>query len=120
MNRQFKKSQANLQACYLKLFYGKRLDVCNGNGCLAFFQSCGKCRKKISVGDICVNAPLLGSEAMWHPNCFECSTCNELLINLVYCQKEGDIYCVRHHAEQIKSRCVMCDEVCALFYYLID
>lgn len=47
----------------------------------------------------------------WHPACFACSTCNELLVDLIYFYHDGKIHCGRHHAELLKPRCSACDEV---------
>lgn len=47
----------------------------------------------------------------WHPACFVCSMCNELLVDLIYFYQDGKIYCGRHHAERLKPRCTACDEV---------
>lgn len=52
-----------------------------------------------------------GNEACWHPGCFQCTTCTELLVDLVYFYQEGRVYCGRHHAELLKPRCSACDEV---------
>lgn len=51
------------------------------------------------------------AEECWHPGCFSCHHCNELLIDLIYFVHESKIYCGRHHAELIKPRCAGCDEV---------
>lgn len=55
---------------------------------------------------------------LWHPDCFECSECNNLLIDLTYCVHDDKLYCERHYAEQLKPRCAACDEVSiVLFIY---
>lgn len=43
-----------------------------------------------------------------------CSTCRELLVDLIYFYHAGKVYCGRHHAEHLRPRCQACDEVCAL------
>lgn len=48
---------------------------------------------------------------LWHPKCFTCSTCDELLVDLTYCIHDDKIYCERHYAELLKPRCNACDEV---------
>lgn len=48
---------------------------------------------------------------VFHPQCFTCETCDELLIDLTYCVNEEKIYCERHYAELLKPRCSACDEV---------
>lgn len=47
----------------------------------------------------------------WHPSCFNCTTCDELLVDLTYCVHDDKIYCERHYAEELKPRCNACDEV---------
>lgn len=70
-----------------------------------------QCNEKIPGGDMALFAPRAGSEHCWHPSCFCCSTCNELLIDLIYFYHNGRIYCGRHHAELLKPRCSACDQV---------
>ena len=52
-----------------------------------------------------------GVNRTWHPACFVCSVCKELLVDLIYFYKDGKLFCGRHHAETIKPRCSSCDEV---------
>ena len=66
----------------------------------------------ISGGEIAVFASRCGTERFWHPACFVCMTCEELLVDLIYFYRDGQLYCGRHHAELIKPRCAACDEVC--------
>ncbi|KAJ8382825.1 hypothetical protein SKAU_G00036030 [Synaphobranchus kaupii] len=40
-----------------------------------------------------------------------CSTCGELLVDLIYFYQDGKIHCGRHHAELLKPRCSACDEI---------
>lgn len=47
----------------------------------------------------------------FHPTCFTCETCEELLVDLTYCVNEDKVYCERHYAELLKPRCSACDEV---------
>lgn len=56
-------------------------------------------------------APKFREQMMWHPKCFNCSACDELLVDLTYCVHEDKIYCERHYAEMLKPRCNACDEV---------
>lgn len=62
------------------------------------------------VQGICVSAPRMG-KMVWHPACFKCHKCDDLLVDLAYCAYEGDIYCERDYAELLKPRCAACDEV---------
>lgn len=70
-----------------------------------------QCSESLSSGDIGVFASRAGPNTVWHPACFACCVCRELLVDLIYFFKEGRLYCGRHHAETIKPRCSACDEV---------
>lgn len=70
-----------------------------------------QCDNCISAGDIGVFAPRLGPNVSWHPGCFVCCICTELLVDLIYFHKDSRLYCGRHHAETLKPRCSACDEV---------
>ena len=63
------------------------------------------------VGEVAVFASRAGEEKCWHPGCFVCCVCNNLLVDLIYFFKDGNIYCGRHYAECYKPRCAACDEV---------
>ena len=52
-----------------------------------------------------------GEDKCWHPGCFACVVCNNILVDLIYFYKDGGIYCGRHYAELFKPRCAACDEV---------
>lgn len=54
----------------------------------------------------------------WHSACFRCSVCDELLVDLVYCMKNNNLFCVRHYDETVKPRCVACDEVSQFIYFI--
>ena len=56
-------------------------------------------------------AARVGHGMCWHPHCFVCSVCDELLVDLIYFHQDGKILCGRHHAERLKPRCSACDEV---------
>ncbi|XP_031566132.1 testin-like isoform X2 [Actinia tenebrosa] len=72
---------------------------------------CHRCGKGMANGEIAVFASRAGEEKCWHPGCFVCCMCNNLLVDLIYFYKEGNIYCGRHYAEQFKPRCAACDEL---------
>ncbi|KAM7357479.1 prickle planar cell polarity protein 3-like isoform 1-T1 [Cochliomyia hominivorax] len=74
-------------------------------------EHCAHCDGEINVGDMVVAAPKFVESVMWHPRCFTCNTCNELLVDLTYCVHEDKIYCERHYAELLKPRCAGCDEL---------
>ncbi|MCP9260123.1 Protein prickle [Dirofilaria immitis] len=72
---------------------------------------CKKCRGVLERNEMAIIAPKLGESNGWHPACFTCATCEQLLIDLTYCVKDGTIYCERHYAELHKPRCNACDEL---------
>ena len=72
---------------------------------------CFQCKAVIGGGEIAVFASRVGHSQCWHPGCFVCMTCEELLVDLIYFYYEGQLYCGRHHAELLKPRCAACDEV---------
>ncbi|XP_048111095.1 prickle-like protein 2b [Alosa alosa] len=72
---------------------------------------CEQCGGQITGGDIAVFASRAGHGVCWHPRCFVCSMCDELLVDLIYFHQDGKIYCGRHHAERLKPRCSACDEI---------
>lgn len=72
---------------------------------------CCKCQQMISGGSMAVFASRAGHDKIWHPACFTCMTCDELLVDLIYFFKDEFLYCGRHHAELIKPRCGACDEI---------
>ncbi|XP_062282903.1 prickle-like protein 2 isoform X1 [Scomber scombrus] len=72
---------------------------------------CQQCGRQICGGDIAVFANRAGNSSCWHPQCFQCASCMELLVDLIYFYQEGQIYCGRHHAERLKPRCQACDEI---------
>ncbi len=43
-------------------------------------SKCSKCKEDLPVGSLAVVAPRVGLDAAWHPSCFTCSTCDELLV----------------------------------------
>ncbi|XP_063302996.1 prickle-like protein 1 [Pelobates fuscus] len=72
---------------------------------------CEQCGGKINGGEIAIFVSRAGPGVCWHPSCFACSTCNELLVDLIYFYQDGKIHCGRHHAELLKPRCSACDEI---------
>uniref|UniRef100_A0A3Q2D852 Prickle homolog 3 n=1 Tax=Cyprinodon variegatus TaxID=28743 RepID=A0A3Q2D852_CYPVA len=72
---------------------------------------CQQCGRQICGGDIAVFASRAGHGSCWHPQCFQCSSCSELLVDLIYFFQDGQIFCGRHHAERLKPRCQACDEI---------
>ncbi|KOB72188.1 Uncharacterized protein OBRU01_08919 [Operophtera brumata] len=80
---------------------------------------CTGCTKSIRNGSVTVQAPRIGEDAYYHPSCFSCAECDELLVELAYCALDGRLYCVRHYAERLKPRCHACDEV-RVYYCVTD
>ncbi|KAG7252440.1 hypothetical protein CRUP_000088 [Coryphaenoides rupestris] len=70
----------------------------------------GSCGGQINGGEIVVFAARTGHSQCWHPQCFVCNMCEELLVDLIYFHQDGKIFCGRHHAERLKPRCCACDE----------
>uniref|UniRef100_A0AAF5D9R8 LIM zinc-binding domain-containing protein n=1 Tax=Strongyloides stercoralis TaxID=6248 RepID=A0AAF5D9R8_STRER len=87
------------------------LDIGYVDAKLSKSSVCSKCNGIMEKGDLAVIAPKLGEQNTWHPACFTCKTCDQLLIDLTYCVRENSIYCERHYAELHKPRCSACDEV---------
>ena len=69
------------------------------------------------IGEVAIFAEKAGKDKCWHPNCFVCDTCEELLVDLIYFFKDGKIFCGRHYGELTRVRCAACDEVrkCSTF-----
>ena len=83
---------------------------------IPFLKECKSCHKDIEIETACVVAFNLGEEAFWHPACFQCYKCRELLMNLIFFHYDGQIYCGRHYAENVKPRCAACDEVSSVLF----
>uniref|UniRef100_UPI00358EAA53 prickle planar cell polarity protein 3-like isoform X2 n=1 Tax=Myxine glutinosa TaxID=7769 RepID=UPI00358EAA53 len=73
---------------------------------------CRQCGGWISGGSVVVLAARAGHDAAWHPACFVCQSCRELLVDLVCFHGDGGgLFCGRHHAERLRPRCAACDEL---------
>ncbi|KAF4516962.1 hypothetical protein B566_EDAN005563 [Ephemera danica] len=73
---------------------------------------CRHCSLPAAPGDVVVTADRAGPGAFWHPACFVCSTCKELLVDLIYFHKDDKLFCGRHFAEEVNiPRCAACDEL---------
>lgn len=74
-------------------------------------HECEKCHEDIRIGDVIVIAEK-AKNAFWHPGCFVCSVCDELLVDLVYFYYKNKLYCGRDLAAFLGiPRCFACDEV---------
>lgn len=78
------------------------------------FQSCYCCQLIMKEGDPAIYAERAGYDKLWHPACFVCSSCHELLVDMIYFWKNGKLYCGRHYCDSEKPRCAGCDEVYSL------
>ncbi|KAM9328710.1 prickle-like protein 1 isoform 1-T2 [Pholidichthys leucotaenia] len=72
---------------------------------------CENCCGDIKGGEMAIFASRAGPGPCWHPACFVCATCQELLVDLIYFYQNGKLLCGRHHAELLKPRCSSCDEI---------
>lgn len=81
------------------------------NLAITSFQSCYRCKLNMKEGDPAVYAERAGYDKLWHPACFVCCTCSELLVDMIYFWKNGNLYCGRHYCDSEKPRCAGCDEV---------
>nr|CAD7425774.1 unnamed protein product [Timema monikensis] len=73
---------------------------------------CQECAQPVHSGEVAVFAERAGENAMWHPQCFTCHTCKELLVDLVYFFYKSNVYCGRHFADLLNiPRCFACDEL---------
>ncbi|XP_051176204.1 protein prickle-like isoform X2 [Leptopilina boulardi] len=100
----------------LRVFAGQRKREALGRGQAsqvdrAHGSGCRECGRAIASGEIAVIATRTGPAALWHPACFVCCVCRQLLVDLIYFWRDGRLYCGRHHAETLKPRCCACDEI---------
>ncbi|XP_014243586.1 protein prickle-like isoform X1 [Cimex lectularius] len=98
----------------LKLFSAERKRDALGRGVakqLIAPLTCAQCKEVVASGEMCVQAARAGPDSCWHPACFVCSVCEELLVDLIYFYQKGKMYCGRHYAETLKPRCSSCDEI---------
>uniref|UniRef100_A0A158P9V9 Testin n=1 Tax=Angiostrongylus cantonensis TaxID=6313 RepID=A0A158P9V9_ANGCA len=72
---------------------------------------CKSCAATIPVGDVGIKTDHGSKGEMWHPNCFRCAECNQLLVDMLYFHFQGKYYCGRHFADQQYPRCAGCDEL---------
>ncbi|XP_071957069.1 prickle planar cell polarity protein 3-B-like [Antedon mediterranea] len=74
-------------------------------------KPCSRCGKDVEAGEIGLYVDGKQEEECWHPACFTCTTCEEILVDLAHFVKDSQIYCERHYAELIMPRCAGCDEL---------
>ncbi|CAG0894723.1 unnamed protein product [Darwinula stevensoni] len=77
---------------------------------------CFQCQEPLPAGEVAVFAERAGPNRAWHPQCFVCCHCKELLVDLIYFHANGQIYCGRDFAQICQiPRCKACDEVSISF-----
>ncbi|VDK54051.1 unnamed protein product [Anisakis simplex] len=66
-----------------------------------------------------ISAQRFGDDVYWHPQCFICTDCENLLVDLIYFKHGADVFCGRHHAEHIKPRCafILCIHYMQMFMF---
>jgi len=72
---------------------------------------CFKCCQPMFPGDVAVFARRAGNNKCWHPKCFVCCVCNDILQDLIYYYKDNKLFCGRHFADSVLPRCNACDEL---------
>nr|XP_018895969.1 PREDICTED: protein prickle-like [Bemisia tabaci] len=98
----------------LRLFSAQRKREALGRGTVKQINTpvpCHRCEEQMISGDMGIFASRAGPNACWHPACFVCCVCKELLVDLIYFWRANKLYCGRHHAETLKPRCSACDEI---------
>ncbi|XP_017796416.1 PREDICTED: uncharacterized protein LOC108577735 [Habropoda laboriosa] len=86
---------------------------------IAKSQKCHKCEEEIRAGDVAVITEKV-KNAVWHPGCFVCNMCNELLVDLVYFYYKNKLYCGRDLATLLGiPRCFACDELIFVREYTV-
>ncbi|KAL7045673.1 hypothetical protein ACKWTF_002300 [Chironomus riparius] len=88
----------NVAEMFQKLNMGNIELLCRG---------CGK-----DITGAFVKAERLGKGSQWHPKCFKCKSCSQLLVDLIYFHYNNEIYCARDLAAIMEiPRCAACDEL---------
>jgi len=73
---------------------------------------CSGCSIPMFPGEIAVFAERAGRNKCWHPACFSCNECGELLEDLLYFYSNGALFCARDFASLMNiPRCAACDEL---------
>lgn len=81
---------------------------------------CQQCNNEIQTGEVVVSIDRSEKSSYWHPQCFICTSCEELLVDLVYFFHKNKVYCGRHYAEIVKiPRCFACDELIFVKQYTV-
>ncbi|KAF2360340.1 PET domain [Trinorchestia longiramus] len=73
---------------------------------------CQQCLQPMIVGEVAVICERAGPQKFWHPNCFACYECGDLLADMIYFWYGNHIYCGRHYHQAANvPRCHGCDEL---------
>ncbi|CAI2350971.1 unnamed protein product [Caenorhabditis sp. 36 PRJEB53466] len=72
---------------------------------------CKDCSEAMKTGEIGVQCKHHMTADHYHPNCFRCDTCRQLLVDNIYFFYKNKYYCGRHYADQLYPRCAGCDEL---------
>jgi len=73
---------------------------------------CSGCGEMMLPGAVAIFAERAGQDKCWHPSCFSCCSCGELLEDLLYFFSKGKLYCGRDFAAMMDiPRCAACDEL---------
>ncbi|XGW26879.1 hypothetical protein V3C99_007450 [Haemonchus contortus] len=72
---------------------------------------CKSCTDTIPIGDVGIRTDHGPKNDRWHPNCFRCAQCDQLLVDMLYFHYQGKYYCGRHFADLQYPRCAGCDEL---------
>ena len=74
--------------------------------------SCAGCGQRMGPGEVAIFAERAGQDKCWHPGCFACCECGEILEDLLYYYSYGQLFCGRHFAAKMNiPRCAACDEL---------
>ncbi|XP_005469761.1 LIM and cysteine-rich domains protein 1 [Oreochromis niloticus] len=73
---------------------------------------CTGCQGEVTKDSAAVYAERAGYHAaLWHPKCFVCSECSQMLVDLVYFWSNQKLFCGRHYCQRQWPRCSGCDEL---------
>lgn len=72
-----------------------------------FANTCEKCNKIIGID----SKDLSYKDKHWHEACFQCTTCNESLVDKQFGAKGEKIYCGNCYDKQFASRCDGCTKI---------
>lgn len=94
-----------IYSLYCIIIYSVDTFVCT------FLQYCSGCGQLAALDSPVVYAERAGYDRLWHPTCFVCAECGEMLVDLVYFWKKDNLLCGRHYCQSLRPRCSGCDEV---------